>query len=123
MQVAGKWPRILVIVGFVLMLIGILDPLEGSLVILPGTGLVALGALLRNSPSRILISWAFWLVLFGIGAMWGLSAIGGIGGETGRSHWWGLTILPYPIGWIMGFVGAIRIFREHSRYVRPHAVQ
>jgi hypothetical protein len=97
------------------MLIGAVDPLEGSLVILPGTGMVALGALLGNSRHRTLLSWSFVMVAVGVGALWGLSALGGFGGSSGRSNWWGLVLLPYPIGWIMGLVGAIRRLREGSR--------
>ena len=37
------WSRILKVVGGIAMLLGTLDPLEGSLLILPGSGLVALG--------------------------------------------------------------------------------
>jgi len=55
MKGATRWSRILVIVGLVAMLIGAIDPLEGSLVILPGTGMVALGALLGNSRHRKLL--------------------------------------------------------------------
>ncbi len=46
------------------------------------------------------------------GALWGMSAIGGIGGSTGRSMWWALVLLPYPVGWVMGFAGVIRALRE-----------
>ena len=35
--------RILVIAGYIAMLIGAIDPMEGSLLILPGSGLVVLG--------------------------------------------------------------------------------
>ena len=112
MSGATRWSRILVIAGFAAMLIGALDPLEGSLVILPGTGMVALGALLGKSRHRTLLSWSFVLVAIGVGALWGLSAIGGLGGRTGRSYWWGLMLLPYLIGWSMGLVGAIRRLRE-----------
>jgi hypothetical protein len=112
MNGATRWSRILVIAGLAAMLIGALDPLEGSLVILPGTGMVALGALLGKSRHRTLLSWSFVLVAVGVGALWGLSAIGGFGGRTGRSYWCGLMLLPYLIGWIMGLVGAIRRLRE-----------
>jgi hypothetical protein len=37
--------------------------------------------------------------------MWGLTMIGGIGGSSGRSVWWGVLILPYLIGWSMGIWG------------------
>jgi hypothetical protein len=105
------------------MVIGVLDPLEGSLVILPGTGLVALGALLGKSRHRIFLYWSFALVAVGVGAMWRLSALGGFGGNTGRSNWWGLVLLPYPVGWIMGLVGAIRRLREGPSGSVPSAAQ
>jgi hypothetical protein len=104
------------------MLIGALDPLEGSLVILPGTGMVALGALLGNSRHRKLLCWSVGMVAVGVGALWWLSALGGFGGKSGRSNWWGLVLLPYPVGWIMGLVGAILRMRETSRTSAvPHA--
>jgi hypothetical protein len=123
MNGAGRWSRILVIVGLVAMVIGALDPLEGSLVILPGCGLVALGALLGKSRHRIFLYWAFVLVAVGVGALWGLSALGGFGGKSGRSNWWGLVLLPYPVGWIMGLVGAIRRLIESSKRSVPSAGQ
>ncbi len=89
------------------MLVGALDPLEGSLVILPGSGLVALGTFLGRSE-RWLITYrllVFILIAIGVGALWGLTAIGGIGGSSGRSMWLGLLILPYLIGWSMGIWG------------------
>ena len=123
MNGASRWSRILVVVGLVAMVIGVLDPLEGSLVILPGTGLVALGALLGKSRRRIFLYWSFALVAVGVGAMWGLSALGGFGGNSGRSNWWGLVLLPYPVGWIMALVGAIRRLREGPRRSVPSAAQ
>jgi purine-cytosine permease-like protein len=103
------WSRILVIVGSVAMLIGAIDPLEGSLIILAGSGLVTLGTFLGKSQTRIrrYWLWVFILIAVGIGIMWGLSAIGGLGGSTGRSLWWALIILPYPVGWLMGIISLI----------------
>ena len=46
------WSRILIVVGAVAMLLGTLDPLEGSLLILPGSGLIALGMFLRRSHAQ-----------------------------------------------------------------------
>jgi hypothetical protein len=103
------WSRILVIAGSIAMLAGALDPLEGSLVILPGSGLVTLGTFLSKSGRRLLIYWlwAFILIAVGVGAMFVLSAFGGIGGTSGHSMWWGVLILPYPAGWIMGIVSLL----------------
>ena len=91
------------------MLMGTLDPLEGSLPILPGSGLVALSMYLAGKDSRTILYWvwAFILIAVGVGAMFALSAMGGFGGESGRSMWWGLLILPYPAGWLMALVGAL----------------
>jgi hypothetical protein len=98
------------------MLIGAIDPLEGSLIILPGTGIVALGAFLGKSRHRTLIYRAFILVAVGVGAMVVISMFGGLGGKTGHSMWWGLFILPYPAGWIMGLAGAIlRLIESFKR--------
>ena len=99
------------------MLLGTLDPLEGSLLILPGGGLVALGVYLSGKDRRTVLYWAsvFILIAVGVGAMFALSAMGGFGGESGRSMWRGLLVLPYPVGWLMalagGVVGLVRVFR------------
>jgi len=83
------------------------DPMEGSAIILPGSGLFALGAFLGHHERRLIVYrvWVFALITFGVGAMWGLSAIGGIGGTSGHSMWWGMLIVPYLIGWFMGLWG------------------
>jgi MFS family permease len=115
MKATLLWSRILVIVGLALMLIGAFDPLEGSLVILPGSGMVVLGAFLGRSRRRTLLLYGFILLAVGVGALWGMSALGGFGGHTGRSMWWALVLLPYPVGWIMGLVGAILRLIESSK--------
>jgi purine-cytosine permease-like protein len=104
-----RWSRLLIVVGGLAMLVGTADPLEGSLLILPGSGLVALGMFLGRRDRRTIRywAWAFILIAVGVGAMFALSAAGGIGGRSGHSMWWGLLILPYPAGWLMAFAGAI----------------
>jgi hypothetical protein len=51
------------------------------------------------------------LIAVGVAALFGLSAIGGFGGPSGRSMWWGLLLLPYPIGWVIGLLGAVQCLR------------
>jgi hypothetical protein len=99
--------RMLTIAGSIAMVAGAVDPLEGSLIILPGSGLVAFGMFLGQRERRVVAHrvLAFILIAVGVGAMWGLSAAGGLGGSSGRSMWWGLLILPYLIGWSMGIWG------------------
>jgi hypothetical protein len=117
MKTRIPWSRLLTVVGALAMAVGTIDPLEGSLLILPGSGLVALGAFLGSTDRRRVRYWlwSFILITIGIVAMFALSAVGGIGGSTGRSMWWGLVILPYPLGWLMalagGVVGLVRFCR------------
>lgn len=89
------------------MLVGAIDPMEGSLLILPGSGLVALGTFLGHGERLLIIyrTGVFFLVTFGVVALWGLSIVGGVGGTSGYSMWWGLLVLPYMIGWSMGIWG------------------
>ena len=95
--------------GSLAMLLGALDPMEGSVVILIGSALVTLGTFLDPDPAqhrwlryRLLV---FGLIALGVGAVWGLTAMGGFGGSSGHTMWWGVLILPYLIGWAMGVCG------------------
>ena len=99
--------RILLVVGGIGMLAGAVDPLEGSIVILAGSLLMALGTFLGPKEHRLLAFriWVFMLIAIGVSALWGLSMVGGIGGKSGHSMWWGLLILPYLIGWSLGLWG------------------
>jgi hypothetical protein len=119
MSTARRWSLILVITGLVLMIVGAIDPLEGSLVILPGAGLAALGAYIGKSRHRAFLFYSFALAAIGVGALFAVSAVGGFGGSTGRSYWWALVCLPYPIGWVMGIIGIIRTLRERPSVDEP----
>jgi hypothetical protein len=103
----GAWSRVLIVVGGIAMVVGAIDPLEGSLVILPGSALFALGSRLGREERRLTAYrvWVLILIAAGVSALWGLSAIGGIGGSSGPTVWWGLLLLPYPVGWSMGIWG------------------
>jgi hypothetical protein len=103
--------RWLIIAGLVLMVIGVLDPLEGSVVILGGSALVALGAFLTRTHYRLPVI-ALVLIAVGVGVLFGFSALGGVGGTSGRSIWLLLLCVPYPIGWVLGLIGAARKLRE-----------
>jgi hypothetical protein len=110
------WSHILVLAGLAGMLIGAVDPLEGSFIILPAIGLVASGAMLGKSRHRILLYWSLALVAIGVAAMVALSWLGGIGGSTGRSMWWAVIILPYPVGWLLGLAGGILAIVEYFKH-------
>ena len=112
MNVSPKVARILVSIGLILMVGGALDLMEGSVVILAGIILVAAGAAFSHSRYTRLMYWSAGLVAFGTAALFYFSWLGGIGGTSGRSIWLALFILPYPIGWLVGLVGATRKLRE-----------
>jgi hypothetical protein len=111
----ARWSRILAVAGLVLTILGAVDPLEGSVVIVAGTAMAATGAIIGGSRHRPLLLWAFGLTVAGVGLMTGMSVMGGIGGTTGRSMWWALVLLPYPAGWVLGIAGSIRRLRELRR--------
>jgi hypothetical protein len=101
------WTRIMVVLGSIGLLAGALDPMEGSVLILIGSGLMALGTFLGRGDRRLIQYrvWVFLLIAIGVAALWGLSAVGGFGGKSGLSMWWGLLLLPYLIGWPMAIAG------------------
>jgi hypothetical protein len=107
MNTVSRSSQLLIPAGYIAMLIGAIDPMEGSLLILPGSGLVALGTFLGQGKKQLLIFrlWSLALISIGVSALWGLSVAGGFGGTSGLSIWWGVLILPYLIGWSIGVWG------------------
>jgi hypothetical protein len=120
MKTLARYSHIMLIVGFIATIIGAIDPLEGSVVILGGSFIVSLSALISKSRRQTIIYTSFALLVIGIGLLFGLSSIGGIGGDRGRSYWWTLILLPYPAGWILGIVGAIQMMKDTRRTVSGH---
>ena len=97
----------MIVIGSIGLLVGALDPLEGSLLILIGSGLAALGTFLGQAEPRLIRyrTLVFVLIAVGVGAMWALTSRGGFGGKSGLSMWWGLLLLPYLIGYPMAIGG------------------
>ena len=117
MDTRCRCSRILIAVGLVLLLIGVPDPLEGAFFILPGVGLITIGALVAKSQYADVLCWAVVLVSVGIGAMIVLTWMGGVGGNSSLSKWWLMVLWPYPIGWVMGLVGGMRALFD--TWLRP----
>jgi hypothetical protein len=118
MSVWPWWRRVLLAFGTLCMLVGAIDPLEGSVIILPGAAMVALETFLGGSRHTRLLARAAALVGLGIVALFAVSALGGIGGPKGLPMWAGLVLLPYPIGWLMAVVGAVLRVIEARRSPR-----
>jgi hypothetical protein len=102
MNLRDLWTRALGVAGFIAMLVGAVDPLEGSVLIVPGSGLAALSAFLTHEKRSLVAhrTVVFILIAAGVAAMWGLDAFPG-----GRSMWWDVLLLAYPAGWVMAVWG------------------
>lgn len=109
---AQRWSHRLLAIGTAALVLGVLDPLEGSLVIVAGAGVAMVAAHLGHLRTRRRLDVGTTLEVLGVAALWGLSAAGGIGPSTGRSYWWTLLLLPYPVGWLLSLSGAVRSLRE-----------
>jgi hypothetical protein len=118
----GGAPRALLILGLTGMALGLLDPLEGSIAVVIGSGFAALGGAVGRSRHRDLLIGAFTMVALGVAALWVVSAFGGLSmrpGAPGIHPAWGALFLPYPIGWLLGIVTAILAWRELRRRPSP----
>lgn len=118
MKPTSPWVRALFPLGLACVVVGTLDPLEGSLLILPGFGLIAIDSIVRHGRFRRVLNWAFALVAFGVAALWIVSSLGGLrmgSGVGGLDPWWGLLIVPYPIGWLAGIIGVGRTVADRRR--------
>lgn len=115
MYTSHTWSRILVIAGLIGMFAGAVDPLEGCVVVTVGIAAAAFGAYLGQTRNRRFLYWGLAAVAGGVAAMIVLSELGGIGGQSGRSIWWGILMLPYPVGWLLGLVGGVYALVEFYR--------
>jgi len=56
--------------------------------------------ILKDKHWKIFLA-TFSMILIGVVFLFYLSSLGGFGGTSNLSWWWGILILPYPIGWII----------------------
>ncbi|GAA4281057.1 hypothetical protein [Gaetbulibacter aestuarii] len=104
MKANFKWERIVFKIGVMALIIGALDPLEGSIIIMIGSALIALSLHLRKDDYRKFFLFAFLTITFGVFFLFYLSSLGGFGGTSTLSWWWALLIVPYPMGWITSII-------------------
>lgn len=104
MKEKPKWTRIVFIIGIVIFLIGTLDPLEGSLLIVPGSLMMAFAAIMSKDRHRKIFTASATMIIVGVIMLFYISSLGGFGGTSKLSNWWGLVILPYPAGWLLTVV-------------------
>lgn len=99
-----KWTRIIYIIGIISLVAGAVEPLEGSVLVALGSALIALSTHLTNDRNRRIFLTTFIMIIAGVGFMFYFSSLGGFGGESKLSWWWGILILPYPIGWLINII-------------------
>lgn len=99
-----KWARAIYTTGVIAMVAGAFDPLEGSVVILAGSALVALSTYFVKDRHWKIFMASFILITLGVCGLFYISSMGGIGGSSTTSWWWIIIMFPYPIGWIINVV-------------------
>jgi len=103
----------LFIFGIAVMIIGAVDPVEGSILILAGSACIAISTFILKNKQWKWYLYAFLAIVIGVFFLFYLSSLGGFGGDSKLSWWWGLLIIPYPAGWI--FTMALLIIRALSK--------
>lgn len=121
MDSAPRRNRLLLAGSLVVMVVAAIDPLEGSVLILAGAVLAAFAAVKLHSPHRGPACAGAVLLAIGVSALWGLSAVGGFGGDTGRTSLWWLALIPYPVGWIVALMSAAMAVHDGSDGGAAHA--
>ena len=115
MKNKAKWTRIIYIVGVIALIIGAIDPLEGSVVIIVGSALLALSAYAASERHTKIFTASLLMIVIGVAFLFYFSSLGGFGGTSTLSWWWGLLILPFPIGWLTIIIVLIRRAIENKK--------
>jgi cytochrome c biogenesis protein CcdA len=116
MKIKTQWIKVLYIIGIVAIIIGVLDPMEGSVVILAGSVAISFSTFLNKDRHWKLFLVSFLMIVIGVFFLFYLSSRGGFGGNASLSWWWGLLILPYPTGWLLSIaLLVIRAFKKKEK--------
>ena len=99
-----NWKKITFVTGVILFILGTVDPLEGSILIIIGSAMIATIAWLDKRKF-----WKWHLIAavaigIGVAFMFYFSNLGGWGGESTLSWWWATLLIPYPVGWLINVV-------------------
>jgi hypothetical protein len=105
MKEKTQWIRFVFISGIVALIIGAIDPMEGSIVIVVGGICLALSTFLMQDRYKKIFLAAGVMILVGVSSLWFVSSLGGF--DPKKEWWWSLLIMPYPLGWLMNIVTLI----------------
>lgn len=92
------------IFGVIALLIGVVDPLEGSLLICIGSISLTVSTYLNKDPQWKVFLTASIMIITGVCFLFYLSSLGGFGGSSSLSWWWSVLIAPYPLGWLLSVI-------------------
>jgi hypothetical protein len=98
--------RVLRFLAISLLLLGALDPMEGSVLITVGSALLALQMHFTNDQRKRLFITASGMIISGVLFLFIFSSLGGFG-KGHLSWWWGLLVLPYPMGWMITVISLL----------------
>ncbi|MGE5518970.1 MAG: hypothetical protein ACM3VS_03510 [Candidatus Dadabacteria bacterium] len=101
MKHRSNWIKFIHVTGIIALILGIIDPLEGSVVVALGSGLVALSTSLRKDRHHKLFFICFLMIAVGVALLFYFSSLGGFGGRSSLSWWWAALLIPYPAGWLI----------------------
>jgi hypothetical protein len=116
-----NWKHIIYIFGIIAMIIGAIDPLEGSVLVVLGSALLGLSTYLKRDRHWKIFLSSTLLIFVGVAFLFYFSSLGGFGGASKLSVWWGLLILPYPIGWLLAIVTLIARAVNNYRKALKHS--
>lgn len=111
MQLKQTWTKISKYLGLILFIIGTIDPLEGSVLILTGSLLMALSAYFSADNRFKQFFIYFLMMVFGVFFLFYLSSLGGFGDQY-LSWWWSILILPYPLAWLLTIILLVKKERK-----------
>lgn len=115
MKEKPKWVSIIYTIGVATLLIGIVDPLEGSVLIAVGSAFIVLSTYQTKDRHWRIFLTSLIMIVIGIFFLFYFSSLGGFGGKSTLSWWWGTLILPYPVGWLMSIITLIVRATKKSR--------
>lgn len=113
MWTKAKILKVLFIIGIVAIIIGVIDPLEGSAAILAGSLLLAISSYFLKDRYWKLFFVGFIMIAIGVFFLFFFSSLGGFGGNSKLSWWFISLIIPYPIGWLLTII--ILILRSKKK--------
>ena len=113
MKEKSKLAYVLYLIGVVVLIIGAIDPLEGSVLILVGSALITFSTHKTQDRHWKIFATTFLMIVIGVFFLFYFSSLGGFGEHSALSWWCGTLVLPYPIGWLTSIITLIvRAFKK-----------